>query len=182
MPGRQPVVAIREKNYFFRMSKYQQARSTTSRPTRDFIAPEKRANEVLGFLRQPLGDLCISRPKARLNWGIALPFDDHYVSYVWFDALLNYLTGPATPTARISRNTGQRPNMSLPKTFSNPMPSTGRPCSGRWNSLPMSASMSTGIGTWTPPRCPSRSATWCGQKIWSMHTGWIRSAILSCEK
>ena len=58
----------------------------------DFIQPEFRRNEVLGFLRQPLGDLCISRPVSRLSWGIPLPFDPDYVTYVWFDALLNYVT------------------------------------------------------------------------------------------
>ena len=58
-----------------------------------FIQPEHRKNEILGFLRKPLNDLCISRPKSRLNWGIELPFDKDYVTYVWFDALINYLTG-----------------------------------------------------------------------------------------
>ena len=57
-----------------------------------FIQPEIRRNEVLGFLRQPLGDLCISRPVERLSWGIPLPFDPDYVTYVWFDALINYVT------------------------------------------------------------------------------------------
>ncbi len=56
----------------------------------DFILPDFRKNEVLGFLRQPLNDLCISRPKSRLAWGISLPFDEDYVAYVWVDALLNY--------------------------------------------------------------------------------------------
>ena len=59
----------------------------------EFILPENRRNEILGFLRKPLHDLCISRPKARLSWGIELPFDTDYVCYVWFDALLNYATG-----------------------------------------------------------------------------------------
>ena len=85
-----PVVSIKEKNYFFRMGQYQQALIDHIEANPGFIVPEKRANEVLGFLRQPLGDLCISRPKSRLGWGIALPFDDDYVCYVWFDALLNY--------------------------------------------------------------------------------------------
>ena len=58
-----------------------------------------RRNEVLGFLRQPLGDLCISRPKERLAWGIELPFDPEYVTYVWFDALTNYITAPGYGTA-----------------------------------------------------------------------------------
>ena len=55
-------------------------------------------NEVLGFLNQPLADLCISRPKTRLNWGIDLPFDSSYVTYVWFDALINYITAPGFNT------------------------------------------------------------------------------------
>lgn len=89
-PAGNAVVAIREKNYFFRMGKYQQALIDHIEANPRFIVPEKRANEVLGFLRQPLGDLCISRPKSRLSWGIELPFDADYVCYVWFDALLNY--------------------------------------------------------------------------------------------
>ena len=57
----------------------------------NFIRPESRRNEVLGFLTtQKLGDLSISRPKSRLSWGIELPFDKDYVTYVWFDALVNY--------------------------------------------------------------------------------------------
>jgi methionyl-tRNA synthetase len=59
----------------------------------NFIRPETRRNEVLGFLTsQKLGDLSISRPKSRLSWGIELPFDKHYVTYVWFDALVNYIS------------------------------------------------------------------------------------------
>ncbi|MBN8216491.1 MAG: methionine--tRNA ligase [Spirochaetes bacterium] len=85
-----PVELIREKNYFFRMSKYQAWLIGHIEANPAFILPEFRRNEVLGFLRQPLADLCISRPKARLAWGIPLPFDENYVAYVWVDALLNY--------------------------------------------------------------------------------------------
>ncbi len=87
-----PVEQIVEANYFFRMGQYQGwlVDYITRRPT--FIQPESRRNEVLGFLRQPLGDLCISRPASRLGWGIPLPFDPDYVTYVWFDALINYVT------------------------------------------------------------------------------------------
>lgn len=63
----------------------------------DFIRPERYKNEVLAFLRDPLGDLCISRPKSRLQWGITLPFDSDYVTYVWFDALLNYVSALGYP-------------------------------------------------------------------------------------
>ena len=83
---------ITEANYFFRMSAYQDWLVETIQANPDFIQPAHRRNEVLGFLRQPLGDLCISRPISRLNWGIPLPFDPDYVTYVWFDALLNYVT------------------------------------------------------------------------------------------
>lgn len=91
------VHRLSEKNYFFPLAPYQDwlIRHIEEHP--DFIYPDYRRNEVLGFLRkEPLEDLCISRPKARLSWGIPLPFDTDYVTYVWFDALTNYVTVPAT--------------------------------------------------------------------------------------
>ena len=87
------VGAIEESNYFFRMGKYRDWLVDYIQTHPDFILPAFRANETLGFLRQELGDLCISRPKSRLAWGIELPFDRDYVCYVWFDALLNYVSG-----------------------------------------------------------------------------------------
>jgi methionyl-tRNA synthetase len=84
------VFRLKEANYFFRMSKYQQALIDHVKANPGFILPESRRNEVLGFLQRPLQDLCISRPKSRLSWGIEIPFDRDYVTYVWFDALLNY--------------------------------------------------------------------------------------------
>ncbi|MBR7155508.1 MAG: methionine--tRNA ligase [Lentisphaeria bacterium] len=87
------VTAITESNYFFRMSKYQNWLIDYIKTHPEFILPAFRANETLGFLKKPLGDLCISRPKSRLSWGIELPFDTDYVCYVWFDALLNYVSG-----------------------------------------------------------------------------------------
>ena len=86
------IIKLKEKNYFFKMSKYQQPLIEHLNNNPNFIKPESRLNEVLGFLKKPLNDLCISRPKARLNWGIEIPFDNDYVTYVWFDALLNYIT------------------------------------------------------------------------------------------
>ncbi|ODS42706.1 MAG: methionine--tRNA ligase [Candidatus Altiarchaeales archaeon IMC4] len=85
--------AITEQNYFFRMSKYQQQLIDHIQAHPDFISPVRYKNEVLSFLSEPLEDLCISRPTTRLTWGISLPFDDRFVTYVWFDALINYLTG-----------------------------------------------------------------------------------------
>lgn len=87
------VKKITEKNYFFRMSKYQDRLLEHIEKNPSFIQPDTKRNEVLGFLSKPLTDLCISRPKNRLAWGVELPFDSEYVTYVWFDALLNYLSG-----------------------------------------------------------------------------------------
>ncbi len=86
-----PVERITEDNYFFLMSRYQDRLIRHIETNPSYILPESRRNEVLGFLRnQKLGDLCISRPKVRLAWGIELPFDRDFVTYVWFDALVNY--------------------------------------------------------------------------------------------
>jgi methionyl-tRNA synthetase len=87
------VVEISEKNYFFRMSKYQSWLIERIEKNARWILPPSRRNEILGFLRSPLEDLCISRPKKRLSWGIEIPFDTDYVTYVWFDALINYVSG-----------------------------------------------------------------------------------------
>ncbi len=87
------VVEITESNYFFNLKKYQQWLIDYINNHPDFIYPKYRAKQVLEFLKDPINDLCISRPKERLSWGIELPFDKNYVTYVWFDALLNYISG-----------------------------------------------------------------------------------------
>ena len=95
-----PLTWIEEENYFFKMSKYQSWLIEHLERNPDFVRPERYRNEVLGFLRDPLTDLSISRPRRRLEWGIPLPFDDKYVTYVWFDALINYVSalgGPGDP-------------------------------------------------------------------------------------
>src|SRR5574341_1556821 len=90
---KRPVEKLSEHNYFFKMGQYQDRLIEHIRTHKDFIRPESRRNEVLGFLTtQKLGDLSISRPKSRLSWGIELPFDRDYVTYVWFDALVNYVS------------------------------------------------------------------------------------------
>jgi len=86
------VEKVKERNWFFRMSAYQERLVEHIEAHPGFIQPDTRRNEVLGFLRKPLGDLCISRPKSRLTWGVELPFDPEYVNYVWFDALTNYIS------------------------------------------------------------------------------------------
>ena len=88
---------ISEANYFFRMSDYQDWLIDHIKRYPHFIRPERYKNEVLSFLKEPLEDLCISRPKSRLKWGITLPFDENYVTYVWFDALINYVSAIGYP-------------------------------------------------------------------------------------
>jgi methionyl-tRNA synthetase len=93
-----PTEYIEEKNYFFKMKKYQAWLIEHIEKNPDFIRPERYRNEVLSMLRgEELEDLCISRPKTRLTWGIPLPFDDNYVTYVWFDALINYVSAIGYP-------------------------------------------------------------------------------------
>ena len=92
---------IKESNYFFKMSRYQDWLIDHIKRHPEFIRPERYRNEVLAFLREPLEDLCISRPKSRLKWGITLPFDGNYVTYVWFDALLNYITALGYPDGEL---------------------------------------------------------------------------------
>ena len=89
--------SIKESNYFFKMSKYQGWLINHINTHPDFIHPEQYKNEILSFLKEPLEDLCISRPKSRLTWGITLPFDEDYVTYVWFDALVNYISALGYP-------------------------------------------------------------------------------------
>lgn len=90
------VVLIEEENYYFRLSEHRQwlldlidARSAAGRP---LVEPEFRVSELRNAVEKISGDLCISRPKSRLEWGIELPFDTNFVTYVWFDALVNYIS------------------------------------------------------------------------------------------
>jgi methionyl-tRNA synthetase len=85
-----PVETLHEKNYFFRMSDFEQRLLELYEARPDFIQPESARNEVIQFVKQGLADLSISR--STFDWGIKLPWDDSHVVYVWFDALLNYIT------------------------------------------------------------------------------------------
>ena len=92
-----PVVWIKEKNWFFRMSRYADQLRKWIDDHPDWIQPESRRNEVIALLKKDVGDLCISRVKSRMSWGVPIPFDDDYVTYVWVDALLNYVTAIGWP-------------------------------------------------------------------------------------
>ena len=94
---KRPLEKLDEANYFFKISEYQKWLIDYINKNPDFIRPDFRKNEVLGFLKEELLDLCISRPKSRMSWGIEIPFDKDYVTYVWFDALINYASGIGYP-------------------------------------------------------------------------------------
>jgi methionyl-tRNA synthetase len=90
---KRPVEEIEEKNYFFKLSKYENWLKQYLKTNPNFVKPNIRYNEVMGFLgNNALTDLCISRPKKRVSWGIDFPLDNEYVVYVWFDALINYIS------------------------------------------------------------------------------------------
>jgi methionyl-tRNA synthetase len=89
------VIELKEDNYYFKLRDHQQWLIDHIEANAGFIAPDYRRNEVLGFLKnETLEDLCITRPAERLNWGISVPFDAGFVTYVWFDALVNYISIP----------------------------------------------------------------------------------------
>jgi methionyl-tRNA synthetase len=87
-----PVEQLNETNYFFKLSEFQQKLLDHYEKNPTFIQPESARNEVVSFVRSGLSDLSISRSKERFDWGIDIPWDDSHVTYVWFDALLNYIT------------------------------------------------------------------------------------------
>lgn len=95
-PSYGQITELEETNYWFKLKAHQQWLIDYIEANPSFVQPDYRRNEVLGFLKNnTLEDLCISRPASRLNWGIPLPFDNNYVTYVWFDALVNYISIPA---------------------------------------------------------------------------------------
>jgi methionyl-tRNA synthetase len=89
------VIEIAEPSYFFKLKAHQDWLVEFLSKNEGFIFPRHRQKQVLEFLKDPLNDLCISRPRERLAWGIPLPFDEGHVTYVWFDALLSYYSGVA---------------------------------------------------------------------------------------
>ncbi len=94
------VIELSETNYFFKLSKHRDWLIRHIEENPEFIFPAFRAKQVLEFLKEDIRDLCISRPKERLFWGISLPFDSDYVTYVWFDALINYLSATGYGTEK----------------------------------------------------------------------------------
>ncbi len=95
-PGRK-LAWLKEKNYFVRLSKYGKFLLDLYEKNPEFVQPDVRRNELLELLRSGLRDISISRESA--NWGIPVPFDSEAVVYVWFDALINYISGTGWPSA-----------------------------------------------------------------------------------
>ena len=90
-----PLEKLKENTYFFRMSKYQDQLLAYIESHPDFVQPLGRYHEIVNFVKSGLRDLSVSRPRSRIGgWGIACPFDQEQVIYVWFDALLNYISAP----------------------------------------------------------------------------------------
>ncbi len=98
---KKPLERMEEDTYFLRISAYQERLTKDIQDNKILVMPETRKNEVLGFLlNNKLKDLSISRPKSRLTWGIPLPFDQEHVTYVWFDALINYISAVGYPDGK----------------------------------------------------------------------------------
>ncbi len=87
-----PVEQLDETNYFFKLSEFQERLLKLYETQPDFVQPASARNEVVSFVRSGLSDLSISRSKERFDWGIDIPWDSEHITYVWFDALLNYIT------------------------------------------------------------------------------------------
>ena len=81
-----------EENYYFKLAEHKEWLLSYLRANPDCVTPDFRQTELINAVEKLSGDLCISRPKSRLSWGIELPFDKDYVTYVWFDALTNYIS------------------------------------------------------------------------------------------
>ena len=87
-----PVEKLQETNYFFKLSEFTQPLLDFYEANPSFIQPDSARNEVVAFVRRGLDDLSISRSKEKFDWGIDIPWDNGHITYVWFDALLNYIT------------------------------------------------------------------------------------------
>ena len=91
---------LKEENYFFKLSKYTEAIQDAIEKSHFEVIPSAKRNEVLNVIKDGLDDISISRPKDKIEWGIAVPGDDSQVMYVWFEALMNYITGLGYPNGQ----------------------------------------------------------------------------------
>ncbi len=98
------IEVIDEENYFFKFSHFEEQLLKLYRENPDFVKPKKRFNEVISFVEKGLQDFSISRLKEKMSWGIEVPNDDKHVMYVWFDALVNYVSTLGWPEDEKSFN------------------------------------------------------------------------------
>lgn len=150
-----PVEVLKEDCYYFRLSKYREWLLDYYEANPDFIMPESRRREVVSFVEGGLEDLCISRSTFR--WSIPVPFDEGHITYVWFDALINYVTGAGL------LDTPERFEQFWPAAThiigKDILPSSGRRCSNRPALCLRAASLPTASGWSTGTSSASRSAT-----------------------
>jgi len=92
---------LSEESYFFKMSEFQERLVTHIKQHPDFILPEAKRNEIVNRLQEPLRDLSVTRVTTK--WGVQVPQDKKHVMYVWFDALLNYISGISYPTSKFEK-------------------------------------------------------------------------------
>lgn len=118
---------IEEENYFFRWSKYQQPLLDFYQAHPNFVVPDFRFNEIKQFVKGGLQDFSISRLKEKMSWGIAVPGDEKHVMYVWFDALINYVSTLGWPNSR-EEGTGK-------KDDTDPSPLTLHPFQEFWGTV-----------------------------------------------
>jgi len=107
-PGR-PVEIIKEENYFFKYSAFQEKLLNFYGKNPDFIVPDFRYNEIKNFVKNGLQDFSISRLKSKMSWGIEVPDDKDHVMYVWFDALVNYISTLGWPDSHHPAQKGTPP-------------------------------------------------------------------------
>lgn len=94
---KRPVAQVEEVDFCLKLENHREWLKKYIETHEGFILPLQRRNEILAYLDDPLPDLCITRPKERVTWGIPVPFSDQHVTYVWFDALLNYISALGWP-------------------------------------------------------------------------------------
>ena len=168
-----------EEAYFFRLSKYAD-RIRELLTTTDFLEPKSRVNEMVkNFIDPGLEDLCVSRTS--FSWGVPVDFDPKHVTYVWLDALFNYVTALGYQTTSMTTLTpsGRGSTLWARRSFDS-TPSSGPPFVCRWVfPSPKRCSVTAG-SCWTGARCPSPRATWWTPTCSPSGTAWMLCASLSC--
>jgi len=136
------IQIIKEENYFFKFSKYQQKLLDLYTTQPDFVVPQSRLGEIKSFVERGLKDFSISRLKSKMPWGIPVPDDEEHVMYVWFDALVNYVSTLGWPEdeQNFEKWWGTK---ELPNAFQIAGKDNLRQQSAMWQAMLMSAGLPT---------------------------------------